>query len=131
MAHSRTRHQQRIADQPWLRRLLIGLAFSLVGILLVVPLIAIFSQALSAGLNIFWVNLSDKYTLHAIGLTLLVAALTVPLNLVFGVFLAWLVTRFEFPGRRILMTLIDIPFAVSPVVAGLMYLLLYGSNEIG
>lgn len=128
MARSKTNHQQRIGDQPWLRRLLIGLVFVLVGALLVVPLIAIFSQALSAGLDIFWVNLSDKYTLHAIGLTLLVAALTVPLNLVFGVFLAWLVTRFEFPGRRILMTLIDIPFAVSPVVAGLMYLLLYGSN---
>lgn len=125
---SKVSHQQRIGDQPWLRRLLIGLAFLLVGSLLVVPLIAIFAQALSAGLNIFLVNLSDKYTLHAIGLTLLVAALTVPLNLVFGVFLAWLVTRFEFPGRRILMTLIDIPFAVSPVVAGLMYLLLYGSN---
>ncbi len=128
MAQSKTNHQQRIGDQPWLRRLLIGLVFVLVGALLVIPLIAIFSQALSAGLDVFWVNLSDKYTLHAIGLTLLVAALTVPLNLVFGVFLAWLVTRFEFPGRRVLMTLIDIPFAVSPVVAGLMYLLLYGSN---
>ncbi|MEC7377728.1 MAG: sulfate ABC transporter permease subunit CysW, partial [Pseudomonadota bacterium] len=66
--------------------------------------------------------------LHAIGLTLLVALLTVPLNLVFGVFLAWLVTRFTFPGRKLLATLIDIPFAVSPVVAGLLYLLLYGSN---
>jgi len=128
MAHAKTRHQQRIADQPWLRRLLIGLACLLVGILLVVPLLAIFAQALNAGVHVFWVNLSDTYTLHAIGLTLFVAALTVPLNLVFGVFLAWLVTRFEFPGRRILMTLIDIPFAVSPVVAGLMYLLLYGSN---
>lgn len=125
---SKVSHQQRIGDQPWLRRLLIGLTFLFIGILLVVPLIAIFAQALSAGLDVFWVNLSDKYTLHAIGLTLLVAALTVPLNLVFGVFLAWLVTRFEFFGRRILMTLIDIPFAVSPVVAGLMYLLLYGSN---
>ena len=129
MSHLKTSHQQRIGDQPWLRRLLIGLTFLFIGILLVVPLIAIFAQALSAGLDIFWVNLSDKYTLHAIGLTLLVAALTVPLNLVFGVFLAWLVTRFEFFGRRILMTLIDIPFAVSPVVAGLMYLLLYGSNS--
>lgn len=128
MSNHKTSHQQRIGDQPWLRRVFIGLAFFFVGILLVVPLIAIFAQALNAGLTIFWVNLSDKYTLHAIGLTLLVAALTVPLNLVFGVFLAWLVTRFEFPGRRILMTLIDIPFAVSPVVAGLMYLLLYGSN---
>src|SRR5690554_5273482 len=131
MAHANSRHQQRIGDQPWLRRLFIGLAFFLVGVLLVVPLLAIFAQAFSAGLSVFWINLSDKYSLHAIGLTLLVAALTVPLNLIFGVFLAWLVTRFEFPGRRILMTLIDIPFAVSPVVAGLMYLLLYGSNEIG
>ncbi|MDY7219074.1 sulfate ABC transporter permease subunit CysW [Denitrificimonas sp. JX-1] len=128
MAHANSRHQQRIGDQPWLRRLFIGLAFFLVGVLLVVPLLAIFAQAFSAGLSVFWINLSDKYSLHAIGLTLLVAALTVPLNLIFGVFLAWLVTRFEFPGRRILMTLIDIPFAVSPVVAGLMYLLLYGSN---
>jgi len=128
MAHSKRHHQQRIGDRPWLKRLLISLTFLLVGILLVVPLIAIFAQALSAGLTVFWVNLSDKYTLHAIGLTLLVATITVPLNLVFGVFLAWLVTRFEFPGRRLLMTLIDIPFAVSPVVAGLMYLLLYGSN---
>ncbi|HZJ94311.1 MAG TPA: sulfate ABC transporter permease subunit CysW [Thiopseudomonas sp.] len=128
MAHTNTRHQQRIGDQPWLRRLLIGLACFFVALLLVVPLFAIFAQALSAGLSVFWTNLSDTYTLHAIALTLFVAALTVPLNLIFGVFLAWLVTRFEFPGRRILMTLIDIPFAVSPVVAGLMYLLLYGNN---
>ena len=67
MAQSKTNHQQRIGDQPWLRRLLIGLAFLLVGALLVVPLLAIFSQALSAGFDVFWVNLSDKYTLHAIG----------------------------------------------------------------
>lgn len=128
MAHAKSSHQQRIGDQPWLRRLLILLALTFIGLLLVVPLVAIFAQAFSAGTGLFWQNLSDPYTLHAIGLTLLVAALTVPLNLVFGVFLAWVVTRFEFPGRKLLMTLIDIPFAVSPVVAGLMYLLLYGSN---
>lgn len=128
MAHASSSHQQRIGDQPWLRRLLILLALSFIGLLLVVPLVAIFAQAFSAGSGVFFNNLTDQYTLHAIGLTLLVAALTVPLNLVFGVFLAWVVTRFEFPGRKLLMTLIDIPFAVSPVVAGLMYLLLYGSN---
>ncbi len=80
------------------------------------------------GIDVYWQNLSDAYTLSAIGLTLLVAVITVPVNLVFGVFLAWLVTRFDFPGRRLLQTLIDIPFAVSPVVAGLVYLLLYGRN---
>ncbi|SFX65656.1 sulfate ABC transporter permease subunit CysW [Marinospirillum alkaliphilum] len=128
MAHSKSSHQQRIGDQPWLRRLLILLALGVITLLLLVPLLAIFAQALSAGSGVFFSNLTDQYTLHAIGLTLLVAALTVPLNLVFGVLLAWLVTRFEFPGRKLLMTLIDIPFAVSPVVAGLMYLLLYGSN---
>ncbi len=95
---------------------------------LLLPLIAIFAQAFAEGVAIFWNNLSDEYTLAAIGLTLLVTALTIPVNLVFGVFLAWLVTRFEFPGRRLLQTLIDIPFAVSPVVAGLVYLLLYGSS---
>ncbi|WP_416886453.1 sulfate ABC transporter permease subunit CysW [Marinospirillum sp.] len=119
---------QRVGDQPWLRRLLIGLVLLAVFLLLVMPLIAIFVQAFSAGWSGFWTNLTDHYTLHAIGLTLLVAALTVPINLVFGVLLAWLVTRFDFIGRKVLMTLIDIPFAVSPVVAGLIYLLLYGSQ---
>lgn len=122
------KHQQRIGDQPWLRRLLILTALTFIALLLVMPLVAIFAQAFSAGVGVFWENLSDRYTLHAIGLTLLVAAITVPVNLVFGVFLAWLVTRFEFPGRKLLITMIDIPFAVSPVVAGLLYLLLYGSN---
>lgn len=66
--------------------------------------------------------------LHAIWLTVMIALITVPVNLVFGVLLAWLVTRFNFPGRQLLLTLLDIPFAVSPVVAGLVYLLFYGSN---
>nr|WP_299379477.1 sulfate/thiosulfate ABC transporter permease CysW [uncultured Halomonas sp.] len=119
---------QRIGDAPRTRRLLIGLAVALSALFLLLPLIAIFAQAFTEGIDVFWNNLSDEYTLAAIGLTLLVTALTIPVNLVFGVFLAWLVTRFEFPGRRLLQTLIDIPFAVSPVVAGLIYLLLYGSS---
>ncbi|PTY37034.1 sulfate ABC transporter permease subunit CysW [Saccharospirillum sp. MSK14-1] len=118
----------RIGDAPIVRRLLIGSALSLTGLFLVLPLVAIFAQAFARGVDIYWDNLSDQYTLAAIGLTLFVSALTVPINLVFGIFLAWLVTRFEFPGRRLLQTLIDIPFAVSPVVAGLVYLLLYGRN---
>ncbi|MCG7601999.1 sulfate ABC transporter permease subunit CysW [Halomonas sp. McH1-25] len=117
---------QRIGDSPRMRRVLVGLAVFLSALFLLLPLVAIFAQAFAEGLELFWANLSDEYTLAAIGLTLFVAALTIPINLVFGVFLAWLVTRFAFPGRRLLQTLIDIPFAVSPVVAGLVYLLLYG-----
>ncbi|MED5499616.1 MAG: sulfate ABC transporter permease subunit CysW [Pseudomonadota bacterium] len=118
----------RIGDAPRVRRLLIGVALVLTAMFLLLPLVAIFAQALMSGIDVYWQNLSDDYTLAAIGLTLLVAVITVPVNLVFGVFLAWLVTRFDFPGRRLLQTLIDIPFAVSPVVAGLVYLLLYGRN---
>jgi len=119
---------RRVGDSPAIKWLLIGIAIAVTAGLLIMPLVVIFTEALSAGWSTFADNLLDQYTLHAIGLTLFVAALTVPLNLVFGVALAWLVTRFRFPGRKLLITLIDIPFAVSPVVAGLLYLLLYGRN---
>lgn len=118
----------RVGDGPVIRRTLIGVAVLLTVLFLFMPLVVIVTQALAEGWAGYAVNILDEYTLHAIGLTLFVALLTVPLNTVFGVFLAWLVTRFQFPGRRLLTTLIDIPFAVSPVVAGLLYLLLYGSN---
>lgn len=122
------RKTMRAGDQPWVKWSLIFLAVLVTALMLVIPLVLIFMEAFSAGGANYWENLTDTYTVHAIGLTLLVAALTVPINLVFGVMLAWLVTRFDFPGRKALITLIDIPFAVSPVVAGLLYLLLYGSN---
>lgn len=108
--------------------IVIGAAFSF--LLLVIPMVWIFITAFSKGIAVVGQNLLNPDMLHAIWLTVLVALITVPVNLVFGVVLAWLVTRFVFPGRQLLMTLIDIPFAVSPVVAGLMYLLFYGSNGV-
>jgi sulfate transport system permease protein len=125
---TRSLQHRRVGDSPAIKWLLIGIAIAVTFGLLIMPLVVIFTEALSSGWSTFADNLLDEYTLHAIGLTLFVAALTVPLNLVFGVALAWLVTRFRFPGRKLLITLIDIPFAVSPVVAGLLYLLLYGRN---
>lgn len=119
---------QRIGDSPRVRRTLVGLAILLSALFLLLPLVGIFAQAFAKGLDMVWATLSSEYTLAAIALTLFVTLLTIPVNLVFGVLLAWLVTRFSFPGRRLLQTLIDIPFAVSPVVAGLAYLLLYGRN---
>lgn len=96
--------------------------------LLVVPMVAIFASALENGVMAMFSNLKEGDMLHSIWLTVLMALITVPVNLVFGTLLAWLVTRFEFPGRQLLLTLFDIPFAVSPVVAGLMYLLFWGVN---
>ncbi|EPK6161447.1 sulfate/thiosulfate ABC transporter permease CysW [Providencia stuartii] len=104
-----------------------GILFSVM--LLVVPIIWIFLTAFSKGIDAVLMNLNDADMLHAIGLTVLIALITVPVNLIFGAMLAWLVTRFQFPGRQLLLTLVDIPFAVSPVVAGLLYLLFYGSNS--
>ncbi|VEJ56187.1 sulfate/thiosulfate ABC transporter permease CysW [Pragia fontium] len=108
--------------------IIIGVTISV--LLLVIPMIAIFITAFSAGVAALWNNLIDPDMLHALWLTVLIALITVPINLVFGTLLAWLVTRFQFRGRQLLLTLIDIPFAVSPVVAGLLYLLLYGSNGV-
>ncbi|MGE3862150.1 MAG: sulfate/thiosulfate ABC transporter permease CysW, partial [Burkholderiaceae bacterium] len=110
----------------WTQWLLVGLGVLLAGLLLVVPLILIFVQALSGGWGLLIENLGQDYMLHAIGRTLLTAAVTVPVNLVFGILLAWAVTRYEFRGRKWLVTLIDLPYATSPVVAGLCYLVVYG-----
>lgn len=112
----------------WGKWLLIGTGMLISLGLLVVPLIAIFASAFSEGFIAMFSNLKDGDMLHAIWLTVLMALITVPVNLVFGTLLAWLVTRFTFPGRQLLLTLFDIPFAVSPVVAGLMYLLFWGVN---
>ncbi|KAA8668619.1 sulfate/thiosulfate ABC transporter permease CysW [Pantoea dispersa] len=112
----------------WGKWLLIGIGVLVSIGLLVVPMVSIFWEALGQGIGKAFSNLQDSDMLHAIWLTVLVALITVPVNLVFGTLLAWLVTRFTFPGRQLLLTLFDIPFAVSPVVAGLMYLLFWGVN---
>ncbi|KAB8309580.1 sulfate/thiosulfate ABC transporter permease CysW [Erwinia endophytica] len=112
----------------WSKWILIAVGMLVSFGLLVVPLIAIFASAFSDGVTAMFSNLKDGDMLHSIGLTVLMALITVPANLVFGTLLAWLVTRFTFPGRQLLLTLFDIPFAVSPVVAGLMYLLFWGVN---
>ncbi|AYA39418.1 sulfate/thiosulfate ABC transporter permease CysW [Xenorhabdus nematophila] len=112
----------------WGKWLLIGTGILFSVLLLVIPIVWIFLIAFSKGLEMVTQNLFDPDMLHAIWLTVMIALITVPINLVFGVMTAWLVTRFQFPGRQLLLTLVDIPFAVSPVVAGLLYLLFYGAN---
>ncbi|MCX3880455.1 sulfate ABC transporter permease subunit CysW, partial [Stenotrophomonas maltophilia] len=112
----------------WGKWFLIGVGMLVSAFILVVPMLYIFIQAFSKGLMPVLENLANPDMLHAIWLTVMIALITVPVNLVFGTLLAWLVTRFTFPGRQLLLTLLDIPFAVSPVVAGLVYLLFCGSG---
>ena len=119
------RHAQE--DPLVLRWGLIAAAVAVVGVLVIVPVVNVFVQAFGAGLSGYWRNLAgDPDTRHAIMLTLLVAPLAVAANVVFGVAAAWAITRFRFPGRTLLTTLIDLPFAVSPVVVGLAFMLLFG-----
>lgn len=106
--------------------LLVALAVIAALLLLVLPLALIFARALSGGWAMLVANLHEPDMIAAIQLTLLAAVITVPVNLVFGILMAWCVTRYDFRGRKLLMTLIDIPYATSPVVAGLCYLVVYG-----
>jgi sulfate transport system permease protein len=110
------------------RRLLIGVAVAFLTAFLVLPLVTVFAQAFSRGLWPYLAAITDPDALAAIRLTLLVAAISVAVNLVFGLVAAWAITRFEFAGKGLLVTLIDLPFSVSPVISGLVFVLLFGAQ---
>jgi sulfate transport system permease protein len=110
------------------RILLIAVALLFLGLCLVMPLLAVFAQAFSKGLAVYAAAISDPMALAAVKLTLWVAAIAVPLNLVFGVAASWAIAKFEFRGKSTLITLIDLPFAVSPVIAGLVFILIFGTH---
>jgi sulfate transport system permease protein len=114
-------------DPAWLRWTLIGAALAAIGLLVVVPVANVFAEALADGVGAYWDKLTgDPDTLSAIGLTFIVVPVALVLNVVFGVAAAWCISRFRFPGRSLLTALIDLPFSVSPVVAGLMFVLIFG-----
>ncbi|WP_034619019.1 MULTISPECIES: sulfate ABC transporter permease subunit CysW [Chitinibacter] len=115
-------------EAPWIRYTLTTLALALITLLLIVPLLSVFYEALHQGWQLYQDSLLESDALAAIKLTLIVAAISLPLNLVFGVAAAWAIAKFDFKGKSILITLIDLPFAVSPVVAGLIYVLLFGAH---
>ena len=108
--------------------LLIGIALLFLAVMLVIPLTAVFAEALKGGWRLYLASLSDTEALSAVKLTLMTAAIVVPVNAVLGVAMAWLLTRFDFRGKQLLTTLLDLPFSVSPVVAGLMFVLLFGAH---
>jgi sulfate transport system permease protein len=114
------------AEPVAVRGLLIGIALTFLGVFLLVPLAAVFTEAFRKGAQVYFAALTEPDAWAAIKLTVLVAAIAVPANLIFGVAAAWAIAKFEFKGKSVLTTLIDLPFAVSPVVSGLIYVLMFG-----
>jgi sulfate transport system permease protein len=115
-------------ESPWIQAVLIAIALVFIALFLVLPLAAVFAEALRKGLGAFWHALLEPDAWAAIRLTLLTAVVAVPLNLVFGVAAAWAIAKYEFRGKSFLTTLIDLPFSVSPIVAGLIYVLVFGAQ---
>jgi sulfate transport system permease protein len=118
----------RMSEPPFVRRLLIGIALAFMALFLVVPLISVFAEALRQGFGFYFQTLRDPLTLSAIKLTLIAAGISVPINCIFGVAAAWAIAKFDFRGKNILLTLIDLPFSISPVISGLIYVLVFGAQ---
>jgi len=114
------------AEPAWVRRTLIGVALAFLAFFLFVPLAAVFFEAFKKGWGVYLAAITEPDAVSAIWLTLIAAVISVPLNLVFGVAAAWCIAKFDFRGKNVLLTLIDLPFSVSPVIAGLIYVLIFG-----
>src|SRR3954463_2596904 len=115
-------------EPPWVRWTLIGLALAFLTFFLFVPLISVFYEALKKGVGVYFSSIVEPDALSAIKLTLISAAIAVPLNVVFGTAAAWAIAKFEFRGKNVLISLIDLPFAVSPVISGMIFVLLFGAQ---
>ncbi len=118
----------RLEKQPWTAWLLITLALVFLGVFLLLPLAAVFTEAFRKGAGAYFASFREEDALSAIRLTLLAAGIAVPLNLVFGLAASWCIAKFQFPGKSVLITLIDLPFAVSPIISGLIYVLVFGAQ---
>lgn len=119
-----------ITEQRPARWALMAVAFIFLGVFLLLPLMLVFMEAFKKGMGYYVSTLGERDTLSAIRLTLLVAAISVPLNVVFGVAMAWAIAKYEFKGKAFLTTLVDLPFSVSPVISGLVYVLLFGAQSL-
>ncbi|HSF28976.1 MAG TPA: sulfate ABC transporter permease subunit CysW [Candidatus Tectomicrobia bacterium] len=110
--------------------MLIAVALAYLGLCLVVPIIAVFAKALEKGVVAYWASISDPMALAAMRLTVITAAIAVPLNTLFGVAASWAIAKFDFPAKTVLVTLIDLPFSVSPVISGMLFVLLFGAQGL-
>ena len=127
-AKSAHRRETQVGESLPVRVLLIAIALTFLSIFLVAPIATIFSAAFSKGIGPYWAALTQDDTVDAIWLTLLTAGIAVPLNVVFGIAAAWLISKYDFWGKSVLITVVDLPFSVSPVIAGLIFVLLFGAH---
>ncbi len=123
-----TAQRRSTSEPPWVRWLLIGIALVFLTLFLFIPIISVFAQAFAKGFGFYFHTIADPLALSAIKLTLIAAGISVPLNCIFGVCAAWAIAKFDFRGKNILLTLIDLPFSISPVISGLIYVLVFGAQ---
>jgi len=122
---------QKLTTEPkWVQAILIAIVVLFIGLFLIIPLIAIFTEAFAKGADVYFAAIVEPDALAAIRLTMIVLAISLPINIVFGVAAAWAISKFRFKGKNILLALIDLPFAVSPVIAGLVFILLFSSHGL-
>lgn len=126
----RIKYRSPVTESKAVKSMLIGVVYAFLILFLLMPLIAVFSKAFEKGWSSYLLAISHPDTLAAIKLTVFIVMITLPLQMIFGISAAWLITKFHFPGKRLLTTVIDLPFAVSPVIAGLVFVLLFGSNGL-
>jgi sulfate/thiosulfate transport system permease protein len=127
-ADAKIRAPRKLGEPLFVRGLLILVALAFIALFLVVPLISVFAEALRQGFAVYFQNLRDPLTVSAVELTLIAAGISVPLNCIFGICAAWALAKFDFRGKNILLTLIDLPFSISPVISGLIYVLVFGAQ---
>ncbi len=120
--------RQATAEPVWLKVLLTGIALSFLTLFLLLPLVIVFGEAFAKGWQVYLASITEPAAMHAIQLTLLAAAIAVPCNVIFGLGASWAIAKFQFRGKQLLITLIDLPIAVSPVIAGLCFMLLFGAR---
>ena len=125
---SSARPRRPTTEPPLVRWLLIGIALTFIALFLVIPLVYVFAQAFAKGFGYYFQSIRDPQALDAVRLTLIAAGISVPLNCVFGVCAAWAIAKFDFRGKHLLLTLIDLPFSISPVISGLIYVLVFGAQ---
>lgn len=128
ISETRFERSQATSEPKWVKRTLLAISLIFFAVFLLLPLIAVFVEALRKGFDVYLSAITEPDAISAIKLTLIAAVISVPLNLVFGVAAAWAITKFDFRGKHFLITLIDLPFSVSPVIAGLIYVLVFGAQ---
>ncbi|MBB3108403.1 sulfate transport system permease protein [Paenibacillus phyllosphaerae] len=128
LSHEAAKRPKHITESPIVKWVLISIALLFLALVVLLPLISVFIEAFKQGMSVYWASITDPDAVSALKLTLMTALIAVPLNTIFGIAAAWAITKFSFRGKNLLITLIDLPFSISPVISGLIFVLLFGAQ---